>query len=102
MCIRDSSKTLIFSFDADISLRPEADLLHIRFLEADILHVRPGKSKEFHELAKMWVDLGQKAGPAVHLSLIHISLHRYAQEDRGTQTPILTHAVFPVPPLNDR
>jgi hypothetical protein len=62
----EDSKTLIFSYDADLSLRPDADLLHMRFLEADILHVRPGKSKEFHELAKMWVDLGQKAGPAVH------------------------------------
>jgi hypothetical protein len=67
----EDSKTLIFSYDADISLRPDADLLHMRFLEADILHVRSGKSKEFHELAKMWVELGQKAGPSPHWTCFH-------------------------------
>jgi hypothetical protein len=66
------TKTLIFSYDADISLRPDADLLHMRFLEADILHVRPGHGKEFHELAKMWVDMGQKAGPSAHWSCFHV------------------------------
>ena len=67
----EDSKTLIFSYDADISLRPDADLLHMRFLEADILHVKSGKGKEFHELAKMWADLGQKAGPSSHWSCFH-------------------------------
>jgi hypothetical protein len=67
----EDSKTLIFSYDADLSLRPDADLLHMRFLEADILHVRSGKGKEFHELAKMWVDLGQKAGPSAHWACFH-------------------------------
>jgi hypothetical protein len=67
----EDTKTLIFSYDADISLRPEADLLHMRFLEADILHVRPGHGKEFHDLAKMWADLGQKAGSSSHWSCFH-------------------------------
>jgi len=67
----EDSKTLIFSYDGDISLRPDADLLHMRFLEADILHVRSGKGKEFHELAKMWVDLGQKAGSSAHWTCFH-------------------------------
>ena len=57
---------LILSYADDISLRPDVDLFHHRFLEADILHVRQGHIKEFIELAKMWVDLGQKAGPSAH------------------------------------
>jgi hypothetical protein len=68
----EDSKTLIFSYDADISVRPDADLLHMRFLEADILHVRPGHGKEFHELAKMWADMGQKAGPSAHWTCFHV------------------------------
>ena len=67
----EDSKTLIFSYDADSSLRPDADLLHMRFLEANILHVRSGHGKEFHELAKMWADLGQKAGPSAHWTCFH-------------------------------
>ena len=62
----EDSKQIIFSYVDDISLRPEVDLFHHRYLEADIVHVRQGHSKEFHELAKMWVDLLQKAGTSAH------------------------------------
>ena len=62
----EESHTLILSYVDDLSLRPEVDLFHHRYLEADILHVRQGHTKEFHELAKMWVDMGQKAGPSAH------------------------------------
>jgi hypothetical protein len=62
----EDSKQIIFSYDDEISLRPEVDLLHTRFLEADIVHVRQGHGKEFHELAKMWVELWQKAGTSAH------------------------------------
>jgi hypothetical protein len=67
----EDSKQLFFSYADDISLRPEVDLLHHRYLEADIIHVRQGHGKEFHELAKMWVDLYQKAGTAVHWDAFH-------------------------------
>jgi hypothetical protein len=65
------TKTLLFSYDADISLRPEIDLLHHRFLEADILHVKSGHTKEFFDLAKAWVAVGQKAGPSAHWACFH-------------------------------
>lgn len=62
----EDSKSIIFSFDKDLSLRPGPDLFHMRFLEADIIHVKEGHIKEFRELAKMWVDLFGKAGAAMH------------------------------------
>jgi len=62
----EDSKQIIFSYDDELSLRPEVDLLHHRFLEADIVHVRQGHNKEFHDLAKMWVDLFQKAATSAH------------------------------------
>jgi len=62
----EDSNQIIFSYVGDLSLRPGPDLLHMRFLEADIVHVRQGHGKEFHELAKMWVDLWQKAGTSAH------------------------------------
>jgi hypothetical protein len=67
----EDSNQLIFSYVDDLSLRPEVDLFHHRFLEADILHVRQGHGKEFHDLAKMWVDMGQKAGPSAHWDCFH-------------------------------
>lgn len=68
----EDSKTLILSYVDDISLRPEVDLVHQRFLEADILHVKSGQGKAFHELAKKWVELGQKAGSALHWDCFHV------------------------------
>ncbi len=62
----ENTRQLILSYVDDISLRPGVDLFHHRFLEADIMHVHQGHVKEFHELAKMWVDMGQKAGPSAH------------------------------------
>jgi hypothetical protein len=62
----EDSKQIIFSYAEDLSLRPEVDLFHQRFLEADIVHVRQGHLKEFHDLAKMWVDLWGKAGGSSH------------------------------------
>jgi hypothetical protein len=62
----EDSKQIIFSFDNELSLRPGPDLMHMRFLEADIIHVKEGHIKEFRELAKMWVDLFGKAGTAMH------------------------------------
>ncbi len=67
----EDSKQLIFSYDDDLSLRPGVDLLHHRFLEADIIHVRSGHGKEFHELAKMWADLYGKAGTSAHWDAFH-------------------------------
>lgn len=60
------SKQIIFSYADDLSLRPEVDLFHMRYLEANVVHVRPGHGKEFHELAMMWVSLWQKAGATAH------------------------------------
>ena len=80
------TKTLILSYDADISLRPDIDLLHHRFLEADILHVKSGHAKEFHELAKAWADLGQKAGPSAHWDCFHAEYG----EDTGSYVCLTT------------
>jgi hypothetical protein len=62
----EDTNQLIFSYQDDLSLRPEVDLFHHRFLEADIMHVRSGHAKEFRELAKMWIDKFQKVGTSVH------------------------------------
>jgi hypothetical protein len=67
----EDSKQLIFSYADDLSLRPGVDLLHHRFLEADIIHIHQGRGKEFHDLVKMWIDLYQKAGTSVHWDAFH-------------------------------
>jgi hypothetical protein len=67
----EDSKSLFFSYVPELSLRPGADLMHMRYLEADIIHVRQGHGKEFHELAKLWAELYAKAGTSVHWDAFH-------------------------------
>jgi hypothetical protein len=62
----EDSNQLILRYQEDLSLRPGVDLFHHRFLEADIMHVRPGHLQEFREVVKLWVDLWEKAGTGKH------------------------------------
>jgi hypothetical protein len=62
----EDSKQLIFSFVPELSYHSRADISHGRFLEARIVHVRPGHGKEFTELVKMWIAAADKVGSSDH------------------------------------
>ncbi|MFY9853129.1 MAG: hypothetical protein WAK26_04525 [Terracidiphilus sp.] len=62
----ESINQLYFKYMPDMSFHPKAPDAHIRYLEARIVHVRPGMGKEFEELVKMWKDINEKAGSANH------------------------------------
>ncbi|HXX23188.1 MAG TPA: hypothetical protein VEO19_08555, partial [Terriglobia bacterium] len=59
----DSEDQGVFIFHEDLSLRPNADLSHMRYLEISSYHVRPGHSREWTELVKM-VKAGYEKGVA--------------------------------------
>jgi hypothetical protein len=56
----------VFVFRDDLSLRPIADLSHMRYLEIFAYHVRPGHIREWTELAKMVRAAEEKAVPDAH------------------------------------
>jgi len=62
----DSTKTLYFSSVPELSYHTRADISHGHFLEARILHVRPGHGKDFEELVKLWIAAEDKVGTADH------------------------------------
>jgi hypothetical protein len=62
----EDSKQLILSYVPDLSYKPRHDISHGRFLEARILHVRPGHGKDFNDLVKMWMAAADKAGVSDH------------------------------------
>ena len=62
----EDTKQLIFSTVPDLSYHSQTPNAHIRYLEARILHVRPGHGKEFEELVKLWMTLADKAGSSDH------------------------------------
>jgi hypothetical protein len=62
----EDSKSLYFSFVPEFSYHTRTDISHGRFLEARIIHVRPGHGKEFSELVKMWIAAEDKVGTKDH------------------------------------
>ena len=62
----EDSKSLFFSFVPELSYHTRNDISHGRFLEARIIHVRPGHGKEFNELVKMWIAAEDKVGTKDH------------------------------------
>ena len=62
----DETKQLIFSYVPDLSYHSKTPTGQVRYLEARILHVRPGHGKEFEELVKLWIAAADKAGSSDH------------------------------------
>jgi hypothetical protein len=62
----ESTKQLIFSTVPDLSYHSRPASPHVRYLEARILHVRPGHGKEFEDLVKLWIAAADKAGSSDH------------------------------------
>ena len=56
----------VFLFNEEQSLRPMADLSHMRYLEISVYHVRPGHSQEWRQAVKMVKEGYQKAIPTAH------------------------------------
>jgi hypothetical protein len=62
----EDTKSLFFSFVPELSYHTRTDISHGHFLEARIIHVRPGHGKDFSELVKMWIAAEEKVGGADH------------------------------------
>jgi len=62
----EDTKQLIFSAVPDLSYHSQTPTSRIRYLEARILHVRPGHGKEFEALVKLWMEAADKAGSSDH------------------------------------
>jgi hypothetical protein len=62
----DSVDQGVFAFREEMSLRPRTDLSPMRYVEATLFHVRPGKYKEWSELVKMAKAGYEKAVPDAH------------------------------------
>ena len=86
----------VFVYEEEMSLRPRADLSHMRFMEISVYHVRPGHDKDWEEAVKMVKAAYEKAVPEAHWGMFRqiyggdggtylvLSAHEtLAQIDRG-------------------
>jgi hypothetical protein len=83
----ESTDQGVFYFNEEMSLRPRADLSQMRYLEATVFHVRPGKDKEWTEVMKM-VKVGYEKGvPDAHWGMFE---QAYGG-DGGTYLVLISH-----------
>jgi hypothetical protein len=62
----DEARVLIFSSDPDLSYHSKTPGPQNRYLEADIVQVRPGHGKDFEDLMKLYMAAFDKAGTTQH------------------------------------
>jgi hypothetical protein len=62
----DSSDQNVFTYNEQFSLRPVADISHMRYLEIWVAHVKPGHYREWEELNKVYKAGYEKAVPQGH------------------------------------
>jgi hypothetical protein len=62
----ESINQLFFKYVPEMSFHPHGPNPHVRYLEARIVHVRPGHGKEFEDLVKVWIAANDRAGSSNH------------------------------------
>jgi hypothetical protein len=62
----DEAHVLIFSSDPELSFHSKTPSPQNRYLEADIVEVRPGHGKDFEDLMKLYMAAFDKAGTTQH------------------------------------
>ncbi len=74
----DSVDSTVYTFDKDLSYKPRPDLIHARYLELSVFHVKPGHRQDWQKLAKIVKDAHDKAGTSAHWAMYEIA---YGAED---------------------
>lgn len=82
----DGLDQVVYTYDAELSYHPHADISHARYMEISVFHVRPGHRDDWHELVKMVKDAHEKAGTSAHWATFEIA---YGAED-GTYIMLST------------
>lgn len=68
----DSLDSVVFTYDADLSYHPHADITHARFMELTVFHVRSGHTKDWMDLSKMYQDAVTKIDPSAHWAMFDL------------------------------
>jgi len=68
----------VYTYDADLSYRPHADISTARYMEISVFKVKPGHGHDFEELVKTAIEANKKAGTSAHWATFEIA---YGVED---------------------
>ena len=68
----DSMDQGVLSYHEDMSYKATGDLTHARYMEITEYHVRPGHSKDWSDLVKLYISGCEKSGISAHWATFHI------------------------------
>lgn len=68
----DEVEQVVYTYDPDLSFHPHNDLQNHRVYEVSVFHVRPGHTKEWHDVVKMVKDAHEKAGTSAHWGMYEV------------------------------
>lgn len=83
----ESTDQGLFYLHEEMSLRPRPDLSQMRYLEATVFHVRPGKEKEWSDAVKLVKEAYEKGVPGSHWGMFQ---QLYGGEG-GTYLVLMAH-----------
>jgi hypothetical protein len=69
----DGLDAAVFTYDAELSYHPHADVSHARYYEITLFHMRPGHHKEWYDLTKMYKEALDKAGSKAHWAAYEVA-----------------------------
>jgi len=69
----DGLDSAVLTYDPELSYHPHADVSRARYYEITVFHVRPGHSKDWHTVSKMYRDLMDKANPDAHWATFDVA-----------------------------
>jgi hypothetical protein len=72
----ESVDTGVFTYDADLSYHPHADISHARYMELTVFIVKPGHAKDFEKLTKMVKAAHEKGGTSAHWATFEAAFGR--------------------------
>ena len=69
----DSMDMAILTYDEELSYHPHPDLSHARYYELNVFHVKPGHTREWHEVVKMYQAACDKANNGAHWGMYDLA-----------------------------
>jgi hypothetical protein len=64
-----SVDTGVFTYDADLSFHPHADISHARYMELIVFQIKPGHSMEWEKMVKLVKGAYEKGGTSAHWAM---------------------------------
>jgi hypothetical protein len=69
----DEFDQAVLTYDEDLSLRPVSSLANVRFMEIDVIKIKPGHMKDWSDLVKLIIDAEKKGNTSSQWAMYRVA-----------------------------